>query len=255
MQHFQYCPHYISTVVLYTWKILSTLCEHKLKQLLRHIFKYLLLILSAKISPEHHPIPVKKMSPNWKDEATGSLPHTQSPHIPNLPLTSLRHPAEKSVDPPAGDPCLLFLRLKRASPCTSSRRNLSRGTAYEGETQLGLDCLTRRGEWWEEVDEGGKSSRVAFGGDDGRPSLCQPVVKRDKWSWGRNVGSVHSESSRTGALKCQFRFSCGWADAYIRRFVKMRREKPLHPGFGGTVNRGPGTRAGNSECSCSAKVE
>lgn len=37
---------------------------------------------------------------------------------------------------------------------------------------------------------------AVFRGDDGWPSFCQPVVKRDKWSRGKNSGSafvIHME--------------------------------------------------------------
>lgn len=51
------------------------------------------------------------------------------------------------------------------------------------EKLSGVSLLDKKGvKWREEVDEGGESSRRVFGGDDGRPSPCQPVVKRDKWS-------------------------------------------------------------------------
>lgn len=41
--------------------------------------------------------------------------------------------------------------------------------------------LRRGGDWCEKADEGGENSRGGvLRGDDGRPSLCQPVVERDK---------------------------------------------------------------------------
>lgn len=48
-----------------------------------------------------------------------------------------------------------------------------------------------------------------FLGDDGRPSVCQTVIERDKRRRGRKPGPrrVH-KSAQTGALKCQLRSSC-----------------------------------------------
>lgn len=129
----------------------------------------------------------------------------------------------------------LHFQQEKAEPRSHRWRWNSTGFSLSDKTRGGT--MRRSGWRW------GKQ-RGCFGGDDGQPSFCQPVVERDKWSWGRNLGSVG-----TGALKCQLRFSCGWADAYIRLLVKTRREKPLHQDWGGTVHTGPGSKAGNSECS------
>lgn len=177
----------------------------------------------------------------------GSLPHSEPPHITNLPLT----PSREVGWPPRQESLVCcFWDWKGQVPALPAGEDEAEEATDGGETRLGLVCCTGAKEWWEEVGEGRAAAAAAggWGGDDGRPSPCHPVVKQDKWSRGRNLGSVHSQSTRTGALKCQLSFPCGWTDAYIRRFVKTQRGKSEEAQGGG-----PGSRAGRCECSCAAK--
>lgn len=137
----------------------------------------------------------------------------------NPRLTSLRCPAVKSVNPPCRRALSVVPGTEKGKSLQFQQERAEHRNRSQDSAELGLSDMKR-----EMPRSGGRRGGRAVGweflGDDGRPSLCQVFVKRDKWSRGRMwVRCIH-KAHEAALWNVGFHSPVAEQMLYLKQFVK-----------------------------------